>query len=504
MKLVKNSLKFCVLTLSLSLASLVFQGVAKAASPYRLGYTFLNPNPAANDFFGISVAGVGNNVLIGAFQDDTNALDAGAAYLFDGNPTSPTFGQLLMTFQSPNPAVSGNFGGSVASVGNNILIGESFRHATLAQGQPGRAYLFDGTPQSSTFGDLLMTFQAPIPRPFDFTGFSVAGMGNNVLIGAFGNNIGAPLAGAAYLFDGDRASPTFGELLTTFNNPNPGAGDRFGVAVASVGKNVLIGSFRDDVGGVDAGAAYLFDGDRTSPTFGQLLLSLSNPHPSPTDAWGQNDEFGHSVASVGNNCLVGAFREDIGALNVGRAYLYDCNPSSPTFGSLLTQFQNFYPYDYGWGDLGENFGFSLASIGHYALIGAWRELAGAALAGAVYVYDANPTSPQFGQLVGAFFNPNPTAFGSFGTSIAVMGQNIVIGAIGEQGGSGAAFLFAPTANFTSLRLASQPPSSVPEPAPALATLLLGSAVLGNKARQRRNQTPEKGSTSDQGHSQARV
>uniref|UniRef100_A0ACD5GS60 FG-GAP repeat protein n=1 Tax=Desertifilum tharense IPPAS B-1220 TaxID=1781255 RepID=A0ACD5GS60_9CYAN len=147
MKPVKNSLKFCVLTLSLSLSSLVFQGAAKAASPYRLGYTFLNPNPAANDFFGISVAGVGNNVLIGAFQDDTNALDAGAAYLFDGNPTSPTFGQLLMTFQSPNPAVSGNFGGSVASVGNNVLIGESFRHATLAQGQPGRAYLFDGTPR---------------------------------------------------------------------------------------------------------------------------------------------------------------------------------------------------------------------------------------------------------------------------------------------------------------------------------------------------------------------
>lgn len=487
MKSIRNKLTFILSAFSVSLAGMISQQSAKAASPYGLGYTFLNPNPAANDFFGSSVTGVGNNVLIGAFQDDIGATDAGAAYLFDSNPTSPTFGQLLMSFQSPNPSASGNFGGSVASVGNNVLIGESFRHATLGQAKPGSAYLFDGNPTSQTFGNLLMTYQAPIPRPFEFIGFSVAGIGDNVLLGGFGSNAGAPNAGVAYLFDGNPISPTFGQLLTTFNNPNPGDGDMFGVAVTSVGENVLIGSFRDDVGGENAGAAYLFDGNPSSPTFGQLLTTLFNPNPSPTDVWGQNDEFGHSVASVGNNCLVGAFREDIGALNVGRAYLYDCNPSSPTFGNLLTSFQDFYPHNYGVGNFGENFGFSLASIGNYALIGAWREQAGAPLAGAVYVYDANPVSPTLGQLVGAFFNPNATIFGSFGSSIAVIGENVVMGAIGEQEGGGAAFLFTPTANLNQtsgqLRLTLQ---SVPEPTSTSALLLLGSTVLGMKSQQRRN------------------
>src|SRR6476661_4865253 len=117
MKLIRNKLTFILSAISVSLVGMINQQAAQAASPYGLGYTFLNPNPAANDFFGISVAGVGNNILIGAFQGDTGAPDAGAAYLFDSNPTSPTFGKLLMSFQSPNPSISGNFGSSVASVG---------------------------------------------------------------------------------------------------------------------------------------------------------------------------------------------------------------------------------------------------------------------------------------------------------------------------------------------------------------------------------------------------
>jgi hypothetical protein len=60
-----------------------------------------------------------------------------------------------------------------------------------------------------------------------------------------------PGPGSAYLFDGGT-----GALRLTFNNPNPTANDAFGFAVAGMGTNVLIGAFGEDPGGiVDAGAA---------------------------------------------------------------------------------------------------------------------------------------------------------------------------------------------------------------------------------------------------------
>ena len=52
--------------------------------------TFTNPTPAASDYFGFSVAAVGSDrVLIGAYYDDTGAINAGAAYLFSLAPAAP-------------------------------------------------------------------------------------------------------------------------------------------------------------------------------------------------------------------------------------------------------------------------------------------------------------------------------------------------------------------------------------------------------------------------------
>ena len=74
--------------------------------------TITNPTPAANDYFGRSVAAVGDDqVLIGAWADDTGSTDAGAAYLFS------THGELLTAFTNPTPETSDYFGWAVAAVG---------------------------------------------------------------------------------------------------------------------------------------------------------------------------------------------------------------------------------------------------------------------------------------------------------------------------------------------------------------------------------------------------
>ena len=159
-------------------------GVTADAQPL----TFNDPTPAppgsaVGDAFGFSVALDGNHVLIGASRDDTNGVQVGQAHLFDGDPMSPTFGNLLWTFDDPTPTPDGfafggdAFGWSVAIDGGNVLVGAR-QDDTNGLGV-GQAHLFDGDPMSPNFGDLLQTFDDPTPTPGDFT-FDGDNFGNSV------------------------------------------------------------------------------------------------------------------------------------------------------------------------------------------------------------------------------------------------------------------------------------------------------------------------------------
>jgi hypothetical protein len=136
--------------------------------------------------FGYPVAALGSDrLLIGAFQDDTDVIEAGAAYLFS------TDGALLTTFTNPAPARDDFFGVSVAPVeSNRVLIG-AHSHNT----EEGVAYLF------STNGMLLITFNNPSPADGDLFGCSLVAVGSDrVLIGAYGDDTEGEETGAAYLF----------------------------------------------------------------------------------------------------------------------------------------------------------------------------------------------------------------------------------------------------------------------------------------------------------------
>jgi outer membrane protein assembly factor BamB len=98
--------------------------------------TLHNPTPAANDNFGASVAISANLVVVGAPYDDTGAADAGSAYVFDA-----TTGALLWTLNNPTPAPGDQFGYAVAVSANTVVVGAPFDDTGAMDA--GSAYVFD-------------------------------------------------------------------------------------------------------------------------------------------------------------------------------------------------------------------------------------------------------------------------------------------------------------------------------------------------------------------------
>ena len=121
------------------------------------------------------------------------------------------------------------------------------------------------------YGVHFQTFNNPTPDTGDWFGKSISIAGNHVLIGAARDNTGSNNAGSAYLFD------ISGNLLQTFNNPIPGFNDKFGHTVVISGNHVLVNAYDVDAGAENAGAVYLFDlsHDRTALLLADVQASAS-------------------------------------------------------------------------------------------------------------------------------------------------------------------------------------------------------------------------------------
>jgi len=360
----------------------------------------LDPTRDPGDRFGTSLAAVGDNVLVGAPQDDTDARNAGIAYLFSGST-----GLLLRVFRNPEPAADDHFGEAVAAMDQNVLIAAPQPFS----GGPGFVCLFDGLT-----GRLLHRFQHPTPHPGDGFGSSVTSLGDKVFIGAYQDDTVATDAGAVYAFE---LKGSQWKLRPRFLAHVPRANDYFGGALAAVQGKLLVGAVGDDQHGTDAGAVYLFDAST-----GQKLRTFWNPSPVAGDV------FGRSIAAVGDPgsdrslVVVGAYMDDTGAENAGVVYLFAAET-----GELVETLFNPTPA------IDEYFGWSVAAVGKYVLSGAHQDDSGAENAGAAYLFDA-----ASGKLIEQFRNPSPAAHDQFGYCVAALGDKVLIG----TRRAGAVYLFA--------------------------------------------------------------
>ena len=321
------------------------------AAPGDLLVTFQNPYPQPDDAFGYSLAVSGDCLGVGDPRSDLGAEQAGAVYLFDART-----GAYLRTFQHAAPSIHDFLGFSLAATDAGFFAGAIYRGAgylfdaqsggvlwsasgpsyfgysaaalqdDIAVGRGGQAYVLDGKtgaikmsipgPSPGWFGysiaatdgrvlvghpsvgayifdavtgALLRTFVDPQVGGTPDFGISVAFLQSKVVVGATTDNGTGGYPGAVYVFD-----RSTGDLLFSLTSPTSSVGDCFGLRVAAVGDDILVGAPCDDTLGTDAGSGFLFDG-----TTGALLVTYDSPDPAPGDL------FGSSLAAYGLDVAIG-------------------------------------------------------------------------------------------------------------------------------------------------------------------------------------------------------
>jgi len=267
----------------------------------------------------------------------------------------------------------------------------------------------------------------PFGEPDAAFGFSVAVSGDKVAVGApYADTHSGVDAGAVYVFE--RSGSSWIMQVPIRAADFPAAGDLFGSAVAISGETLVVGAPRDDnVGGADAGAAYVFILAGGFASQAQQLLASDGASGA---------RFGSSVSVAGGTIVVGAESADTSAgADAGAAYVFVGSTST-----AWTEQQKLLASDAAAGDA---FGNSVSLDGETVVVGAAADSnpAGAA-AGSAYVFVRSGTSWSEQQKLVA---SDGAAGDRFATSVSVSADTVLAGAVGDDtvGGAdaGSAYVF---------------------------------------------------------------
>jgi hypothetical protein len=411
------------------LRALTRAGLGPSATSWTQQAKLTARDAAPNDVFGYSVAlsGDGSTAVVGAEGKNNRT---GAAYVFVRSGTAWTQ-QAELTARDATPGATFGLAVALAEDGSTVLVGAAYKNNNT-----GAAYVFARSGSSWTQQAKLTARDA---AQNDLFGGSVAlaGDGSTAVVGAWGKNTGS---GAAYAFA--RSGVTWmqqAELIASDAATDDGFGSS--VAVAGDGSTALVGTPDKSSGAGNAsGAAYVFVRSGSSWTQQQELTA--------SDA-AQNDQFGWSVAlsGVGSAALVSADGQNS---YTGAAYVFVRSGSTWTQQAKLTAGDAAHDDDFGYS-------VALAGDGSTALVGASGKDIDT---GAAYVFvRSGSTWTQQAKLTAS----DAAQYDEFGGSVALAGDGstALVGALGKDTETGAAYVYAAGAVSTPTSTATPTASSTP-------------------------------------------
>lgn len=248
-------------------------------------------------------AGRAGRALVGApLADAGGRVDSGAVLAFR---LAAAGDQPPVRLEAATPRAGAGLGWSVAGSGPVVAAGAPWADAPFTGA--GTVTLFTEGPGGFR---VLAELPAPDATPFQAFGYSLDLAGDLLVVGAPRDGERGPGAGAVYVF-----RVREGRVVLETKIPGTVAGDQYGtaVAVSADGLSFAVGARGGDgSAGADVGYVDLFE------RFGDGWVSERRIQPAGASA---GDEVGIDVSLAGRGIAVGAYRDDGGGVDAGAAYV---------------------------------------------------------------------------------------------------------------------------------------------------------------------------------------
>jgi len=256
----------------------------------------------ANEHFGIALDLNGNNLVVGAYDDD-NGNASGSVRVYE--KVSGTW-QLSTKIISSDGSSGDRFGSSVAiSEDGIIVVGAGYDDDTA--GNSGSAYIYNKS-GSDWNEQKIVAFDANYN---DYFGYDVAIDSNIVIVGAYYDTDTYSRQGSVYFFtEVGGVWQEDGKIYA----PNPNSNDNFGISVDIDYEYIIVGASESDSLFSNAGITYIYGMDDSNWQHINTIVASDGDY---------GDKFGYSVGISDYRAIVSSIHNDAVDTNSGAAYIYD-------------------------------------------------------------------------------------------------------------------------------------------------------------------------------------